>query len=287
MRQLKITNRITSRESLSLEKYLAEISKIPLLSADKEAELAARIRLGDKAALEQLVSANLRFVVSVAKQYQNQGLTLSDLVNEGNVGLMKAARRFDETKGFKFISYGVWWIRQAIMQAITEYSRMVRLPLNKVTGYNRINDAYLDFVQKFERDPTADELAELLGVTEREVNDVLFGNSRHQSMDAPIGDGDSETTMIDMLADNTDEAPDSPLLRESLREELIEGMRFLDFRERQVIEAFYGLNASPPMGLDEIAEYYNLTRERVRQIRERAIRRLRRSYHSAALKLFL
>jgi RNA polymerase primary sigma factor len=287
MRQLKITNRITSRESLSLDKYLQEISKIPLLRPEQEAELAVKIRMGDTAALDRLTSANLRFVVSVAKQYQNQGMTLADLSNEGNVGLMKAARRFDETKGFKFISYAVWWIRQSILQAIVEYSRIVRLPLNKVSAYNRVNEAYLAFIQEMEREPTSTELGELLNLTPREVEDLLHGNNRHVSMDAPIGGEDSEVTMIDNMVEDSDETPDAPLLRESLREELAEGMKFLDIRERQVLEAFYGLNNSSPMSLDEIAEYYNLTRERVRQIKERAIRRMRRSYHGSALKVFL
>jgi RNA polymerase primary sigma factor len=287
MRQLKITNRITSRESLSLDKYLQEISKIPLLRPEQEAELAVKIRMGDTAALDRLTSANLRFVVSVAKQYQNQGMTLADLINEGNVGLMKAARRFDETKGFKFISYAVWWIRQSILQAIVEYSRIVRLPLNKVSAYNRVNEAYLAFIQEMEREPTSTELGELLNLTPREVEDLLHGNNRHVSMDAPIGGEDSEVTMIDNMVEDSDETPDAPLLRESLREELAEGMKFLDIRERQVLEAFYGLNNSSPMSLDEIAEYYNLTRERVRQIKERAIRRMRRSYHGSALKVFL
>jgi RNA polymerase primary sigma factor len=287
MRQLKITNRITSRESLSLDKYLQEISKIPLLRPEEEAVLAQKIRMGDNAALEKLTSANLRFVVSVAKQYVNQGLTLADLINEGNIGLMKAARRFDETRGFKFISYGVWWIRQSILQAIVEYSRIVRLPLNKVAAYNRVNEAYLAFIQEMEREPTSGELSELLGLTQREVEDLLHGNNRHVSMDAPIGGEDSEVTMLDNMVETGDETPDAPLLRESLREELAEGMKFLELRERQVLEAFYGLNGSTAMSLDEIAEYYNLTRERVRQVKERAIRRMRRSYHGSALKMFL
>ena len=287
MRQLKITNRITSRESLSLDKYLQEISKIPLLRPEEEATLAERIRMGDNAALEKLTSANLRFVVSVAKQYVNQGLTLADLINEGNIGLMKAARRFDETRGFKFISYGVWWIRQSILQAIVEYSRIVRLPLNKVAAYNRVNEAYLAFIQEMEREPTSTELSELLGLTPREVEDLLHGNNRHVSMDAPIGGEDSEVTMLDNMTEDSDETPDAPLLRESLREELAEGMKFLELRERQVLEAFYGLNGNSPMSLEEIAEYYNLTRERVRQVKERAIRRMRRSYHGSALKMFL
>lgn len=289
MRQLKISHRITNRESLSLEKYLQEIAKIPMVSPEEEATLAAKIRTGDTAALDRLTSANLRFVVSVAKQYQNQGLTLADLINEGNVGLMKAAKRFDETRGFKFISYAVWWIRQSILAAIVEYSRIVRLPLNKVNAYNRVNDAYLTFVQAFERDPTNQEVAELLGLTERDIQDLLSSNTRHLSMDAPLdSSGDGEATMIDMLEDENEERPDSPLLRESLHDELIEGMKFLEVRERQVIEAFYGLGESrTPMSLEEISEYYNLSRERVRQIKERAIRRLRRSYHSQALKQFL
>ncbi len=289
MRQLKISHRITNRESLSLEKYLQEIGKIPMVSPEEEARLAVLIRQGDTAALERLTGANLRFVVSVAKQYQNQGLTLADLINEGNVGLMKAAKRFDETRGFKFISYAVWWIRQAILASIVEYSRIVRLPLNKVSAYNRVNEAYLTFVQTFERDPSAEEIAELLGLTEREVEDLLSSNTRHLSMDAPIdSSGEGEATMIDMLEDNDEERPDTPLLRESLHEELVEGLKLLEIRERQVLEAFYGLSDNrTPMTLEEISEYYNLSRERVRQIKERAIRRLRRSYHSQALKMYL
>ncbi|MEY4927053.1 MAG: hypothetical protein RI894_1489 [Bacteroidota bacterium] len=289
MRQLKISHSITNRESLSLEKYLQEIGKIPMISTDEEATLAAKIRDGDTAALERLTSANLRFVVSVAKQYQNQGLTLADLINEGNVGLMKAARRFDETRGFKFISYAVWWIRQSILAAIVEYSRIVRLPLNKVNAYNRVNEAYLAFVQEFEREPASEEIAELLGISQREVEDLLNRNSRHLSMDAPIDNtGDGEATMMDLLEDKDEERPDSTLLRESLHEELLEGLKLLEIRERQVIEAFYGMGENKtPMTLDEISEYYNLSRERVRQIKERAIRRLRRSYHSQALKMYL
>ncbi len=289
MRQLKISHRITNRESLSLEKYLQEIGKIPMVSAEEEARLAVLIRQGDTAALERLTGANLRFVVSVAKQYQNQGLTLADLINEGNVGLMKAAKRFDETRGFKFISYAVWWIRQAILASIVEYSRIVRLPLNKVSAYNRVNEAYLTFVQTFEREPSSEEIADLLGLTQREVEDLLSSNTRHVSMDAPIDNsGEGEATMIDMLEDNDEDRPDSPLLRESLHEELIEGLKLLELRERQVLEAFYGLSDNrTPMTLEEISEYYNLSRERVRQIKERAIRRLRRSYHSQALKMYL
>ncbi len=288
MRQLKISNRITSRESASLDKYLVEINKIDLLTPEREAILAGKIRMGDEQALEALTSANLRFVVSVAKQYQNQGLTLSDLINEGNVGLMKAARRFDETRGFKFISYAVWWIRQSILQAIVEYSRIVRIPVNKVSSYNRVNEAYLAFVQEFEREPSNEELGELLGLTERDISELLRGNTRHVSMDAPINGGDeSETSMLDLAENTSEESPEQPLMRESLAKEIEEGLGFLDIRERQVLEAYYGLGGKTPMSLEEISEYYNLTRERVRQIKERGLRRLRRSHNGQALKQFL
>ncbi len=287
MRQLKITNKITARESLALDKYLSDIGKIDLLTPEEEADLARRIREGDENALEKLTKSNLRFVVSVAKQYQNQGLSLSDLINEGNVGLMKAAKRFDETKGFKFISYAVWWIRQSILQAIVEYSRIVRLPLNKVGSYNKVNEAYMSFVQEFEREPTQEELAEALGITPKEVRDMLKGNSKHVSFDAPIKSDDGDSTMLDLMPDNLSGTPDGVLLKQSLKVEVDEGLRMLTTRENEVLSAYYGLNGRQSMTLEEIGEMYGLTRERVRQIKERAIRRLRKSYNRNDLRSYL
>ncbi len=287
MRQLKITNKITTRESLALDKYLTDIGRIPMLTADEEAELARRIKQGDQAALEKLTESNLRFVVSVAKQYQNQGLSLSDLINEGNVGLMKAAKRFDETKGFKFISYAVWWIRQSILQAIVEHSRIVRLPLNKVGSYNKVNEAFITFVQEFEREPTNEELAELLDMTPKEVANMLKGNGRHVSVDAPIGGEDGDSTMLDVISSEDDLSPDSGLMEQSLREEVQQGLSILSPREVEVLSAYYGLNGYKPLTLEEIGELYDLTRERVRQIKERAIRRLRKSYNRNALRSYL
>lgn len=287
MRQLKITNKITNRESLALDKYLNDIGKIPMLNADDEADLARKIREGDHNALETLTKSNLRFVVSVAKQYQNQGLSLSDLINEGNVGLMKAAKRFDETRGFKFISYAVWWIRQAILQAIVEYSRIVRLPLNKVGSYNKINEAFIAFVQKFEREPTHEELAELLEIKPKEVETMLKGGGRHLSTDAPINSEEGSATMLDLMNIDSGMNPDEKMMTESLIEEVQEGLQILSPREVEVLSAYYGLEGRKPMTLEEIGELYNLTRERVRQIKERAIRRLRKSYNRNALKSYL
>lgn len=287
MRQLKITNKITARESLALDKYLNDIGKIPMLNADEEAELARRIRQGDQQALDKLTRSNLRFVVSVAKQYQNQGLSLSDLINEGNVGLMKAAKRFDETKGFKFISYAVWWIRQSILQAIVEYSRIVRLPLNKVGSYNKVNEAFLSFVQEFEREPTNEELAELLDMTPKEVANMLKGNGRHLSVDAPLSGEDGDSTMLDVISNEGDMTPDGNLMEQSLKEEVQQGLSILSPREVEVLSSYYGLNGHKALTLEEIGELYGLTRERVRQIKERAIRRLRKSYNRNALKSYL
>ncbi len=287
MRQLKITNKITARESLSLDKYLNDIGKIPMLSADDEAQLAKAIREGDNNALEKLTKANLRFVVSVAKQYQNQGLSLSDLINEGNVGLMKAAKRFDETKGFKFISYAVWWIRQSILQAIVEYSRIVRLPLNKVGSYNKVNEAFLNFVQEFEREPTNEELAELLEMTPKEINNMLKGNSRHLSFDAPLSSEDGDSTMLDVIVGDDTVLPDNNLMEQSLKEEVQQGLSILSPREVEVLSSYYGLNNYKSLTLEEIGDLYGLTRERVRQIKERAIRRLRKSYNRNNLKSYL
>jgi len=287
MRQLKITNKITSRESLALDKYLNDIGKISMLNADEEAEMARRIRAGDASALERLTEANLRFVVSVAKQYQNQGLSLSDLINEGNVGLMKAATRFDETKGFKFISYAVWWIRQAILQSIVEYSRIVRLPLNKVGSYNKVNEAFLNFVQQFERDPSHEELGALLDLTPKEISTMIKGNSRHLSVDAPISGEDGDATMLDLISQGDEGSPDLNLMEQSLKEEVENGLAILSPREIDVICSYYGLKNHKSLTLEEIGEMYGLTRERVRQIKERAIRRLRKSHNSVQLKSYL
>jgi len=289
MRQLKITNKITSRESFALDRYLGEIGKIKMLTGEQEAELAKRIREGDQLALDRMTKANLRFVVSVAKQYQNQGLSLSDLINEGNVGLMKAAKRFDETKGFKFISYAVWWIRQSILQAIVEYSRIVRLPLNKVGSYNRVNETYLSFVQKFEREPTDEELGEILDLKPKEVRTMLKSNTKHLSVDAPLGgsDGTDSTTMLDTLQGYVEEHPDNTLLKQSLKQEVYYELKMLKPREVEVLSAYYGLNGHQSMTLEEIGKSFGLTRERVRQIKERAIRNLRNSSNRNVLRSFL
>ena len=287
MRQLKITNKITNRESVALEKYLTDIAKIDLITADEEIRLAKLIKQGDKDALEKLTKANLRFVVSVAKQYQNQGLSLPDLINEGNVGLMKAAKRFDETKGFKFISYAVWWIRQAILQSIVEYSRIVRLPLNKVGSYNKVNEAFLNFVQQFERDPSHEELGALLDLTPKEISTMIKGNSRHLSVDAPISGEDGDATMLDLISQGDEGSPDLNLMEQSLKEEVENGLAILSPREIDVICSYYGLKNHKSLTLEEIGEMYGLTRERVRQIKERAIRRLRKSHNSVQLKSYL
>lgn len=287
MRQLKITNKITNRESLALDKYLNDISKIPLLNADDETRLAKLIKQGDTEALDTLTKCNLRFVVSVAKQYQNQGLSLSDLINEGNLGLMKAAKRFDETKGFKFISYAVWWIRQSILQAIVEYSRLVRLPLNKVGQYNKVNEAITYFTQEFEREPSIEELADLLDMTTNEISTVLKGSVRHLSVDAPISDNDENSTLLDIISMDDSMGPDLKLMEESLKREVHSGLSMLSPREVDVLVAYYGLNGLNARTLEEIGELYGLTRERVRQIKERALRRLRRSYNRNALRSYL
>jgi RNA polymerase primary sigma factor len=284
MRQLKIVNNITNRESLSLDKYLNDIGKIELLTPEEEIELAQRIRKGDQVALEKLTKANLRFVVSVAKQYQNQGLSLSDLINEGNVGLMKAAKRFDETKGFKFISYAVWWIRQSILQAIVEYSRMVRIPLNKITAFNKVNDAWLEFVQKYEREPSTEELAEILNLTPKEVTSMLKSGARHVSMDAPLSDDEGAMSMVDLLTYGEEDSPDLKLMEESLRMDILEGLEILSPREVDIIKCYYGLDGNKPMSLEEIAERFDMSRERVRQIKEKSIRRMRRSIKKSLLR---
>ena len=288
MRQLKITNRITNRESLSLDKYLNDIGKIDILTPEEEADLSRRIKQGDEDALEQLTKANLRFVVSVAKQYQNQGLSLSDLINEGNVGLMKAARRFDETKGFKFISYAVWWIRQSILQAIVEYSRIVRLPLNKVGTFNKVNEAYQSFIQEFEREPSSEELAELLDMTVKEVDSIMQSGHRHVSFDAPISsDEDNGVTMLDLMTFEDELRPDLKLMEQSLKDEVRYGMSVLSPREYEILAAYYGLNGNKALTLEEIGELYGLTRELVRQIKERALRRLRKSFNKVKSRYYM
>ena len=287
MRQLRITNKITNRESIALDKYLNDISKIVLLSADEEAELATKVKLGDENALERLATCNLRFVVSVAKQYQNQGLSLGDLINEGNVGLLKAAKRFDETRGFKFISYAVWWIRQSILQAIVEHSRIVRVPLNKVSAYSRVNEAYIGFIQEFEREPGIEELAELLGISEKEVESSLYAARHHFSFDSPINDEEGASTMLDLLQSDKADAPDLKLMDDSLKAEIQNGLSILSPREVDVLSSYYGLNGHKDNTLEEIGELYGLTRERVRQIKDRAIRRLRKSINRNALKSYL
>ena len=285
MRQLKIIKSITDRESASLEKYLQEIGKEELLTVEEEVELAQQIRKGDRKALERLTKANLRFVVSVAKQYQNQGLTLPDLINEGNVGLIKAAEKFDETRGFKFISYAVWWIRQSILQAIAEQSRIVRLPLNQVGSVNKINKALNKFEQENERRPSVEEIAASTDIPEDKVDDALKANSRHVSVDAPFSDDDGGS-MLDIMTDTNAPSVDKELLMESLREELRKVLGTLKERERLVIKDYYGIDTEEKT-LEEIGSRYGLTRERVRQIREKAIRKLRNNSNSNVLKTFL
>ncbi|RAW00340.1 sigma-70 family RNA polymerase sigma factor [Pseudochryseolinea flava] len=286
MRQLKISKQITNRESQSLDKYLQEIGKVDLITSDMEVELAKRIREGDQLALEKLTKANLRFVVSVAKQYQNNGLTLGDLINEGNLGLIKAAQRFDETRGFKFISYAVWWIRQSIMQALAEQSRIVRLPLNRVGSLNKISKTFSDLEQKFQREPSQEELAEVLEISAEEVADTMKISGRHVSMDAPFANGE-ENNLLDVLSDESEETPDSGLIMDSLRREVQRALATLTQREADVIALYFGLNGEQAMTLEEIGEKFRLTRERVRQIKEKATRRLRHSSRSKTLKSFL
>ena len=285
MRQLKITKSITNRESESLEKYLQEIGHEELLSTDEEVELAQRIRKGDRKALDKLTKANLRCVVSVAKQYQNQGLSLSDLINEGNLGLIKAAEKFDETRGFKFISYAVWWIRQAILQAIAEQSRIVRLPLNQVGSVNKINRLLNKFEQENERRPSVDEISEQIDLPEDKVGEAMLANTRHVSVDAPFIDGE-DNSLLDVLVNDDAPMADRQLVLESLREEISNVLNTLSDRERCVIKAFYGIG-EPEMTLEEIGNKYGLTRERVRQIKEKAIRHLRSNTKNKLLKAYL
>jgi len=285
MRQLKITQSITNRESQSLDKYLHEIGKVDLITAEEEVVLAQRIREGDQMALEKLTKTNLRFVVSVAKQYQNQGLTLGDLINEGNLGLIKAAKRFDETKGFKFISYAVWWIRQSILQAIAEQSRIVRLPLNQVGSLSKISKAFSRLEQEFEREPSPEELADILETTVEKVSDTLSNSGRHISMDAPFVQGE-ENTLLDVL-ENRDPDTDSLLIDESLSEEIKRSLATLTEREREIIALFFGLGSNHQLSLEEIGDKFQLTRERVRQIKDKALQRLRHTSRSRILKSYL
>ena len=286
MRQLKITKQVTNRETASLDKYLQEIGKVDLITAEEEVELAQRIKAGDRVALEKLTKANLRFVVSVAKQYQNQGLSLPDLINEGNLGLIKAAQRFDETRGFKFISYAVWWIRQSILQALAEQSRIVRLPLNKIGSINKINKAYALLEQEHERAPSAEEISEVLDMSEGDVKESMKNSGRHVSMDAPLVEGE-DSNLYDVLNIGESPSPDMQLMIESLRVEIERALQTLTPREADLIRLYFGLNGQHPMTLEEIGETFDLTRERVRQIKEKAIRRLKHTSRSKILKTYL
>ena len=287
MRQLKISKQITNRESQSLDKYLQEIGKVDLLTPDEEVSLAQRIKEGDQFALEKLTKANLRFVVSVAKQYQNQGLSLGDLINEGNLGLIKAAKRFDETRGFKFISYAVWWIRQSILQALAEQARIVRLPLNKVGLTNRIQKAFSQLEQEFEREPSAEELAEVLGMELEEVTSSLGINARHVSMDSPLSEGE-ESSLLDVLENPNAEKTDADLdHRQSLKLEIDRSLQTLTERQKEVVCYFFGIGVDHPLSLEDIGEKFNLTRERVRQIKDKAITKLRTQQKCHLLRSYL
>lgn len=286
MRQLKITKQVTNRETASLDKYLQEIGRVDLITAEEEVILAQKIKQGDQKALEKLTKANLRFVVSVSKQYQNQGLSLPDLINEGNLGLIKAAQRFDETRGFKFISYAVWWIRQSILQALAEQSRIVRLPLNKIGSINKINKAFAQLEQELGRAPNHDEVANLLDITVNEVKESMKNSGRHVSMDAPLTQ-DEDTNMYDVIRENDTPTPETGLMYDSLRREIHRAITTLTPREADVIKLYFGLDGAHPMTLEEIGERFDLTRERVRQIKEKAIRRLKHSTRSKILKKYL
>ncbi|PQJ75948.1 MULTISPECIES: sigma-70 family RNA polymerase sigma factor [Polaribacter] len=286
MRQLKITKQVTNRETASLDKYLQEIGKVDLITADEEVELAQLIKAGDQRSLEKLTKANLRFVVSVAKQYQNQGLTLPDLINEGNLGLIKAAKRFDETRGFKFISYAVWWIRQSILQALAEQSRIVRLPLNKIGSINKINKMYAFLEQENERPPSAEEIAKKLDMTVNDVKESMKNSGRHVSMDAPLIEGE-DSNLYDVLNSGESPNPDKELIHESLRIEINRALETLTPREADVVKLYFGLGEHQPMTLEEIGETFDLTRERVRQIKEKAIRRLKHTSRSKILMTYL
>jgi RNA polymerase primary sigma factor len=284
MRQLKIATQITNRDSQAVEKYLQEISRIPMITPEEETTLAQRIHVGDQRALEKLVKANLRFVVSVAKQYQHQGLSLSDLINEGNLGLIKAAQRFDETKGFKFISYAVWWIRQSILQALAEQGRLVRLPQNKIGTYNKANKAYIAFEQEHEREPSTEELASILEMSETEIANIFSSNTRHTSLDAPVHEAE-DVAMGDLLEGSSD--TDDDVMKDSLKAEIQRILKSLTTREAEIISAYFGLEGDDGPSIEEIGQKYDLTKERIRQIKERAIKRLQKTRYSGALKSYL
>lgn len=286
MRQLKISKQVTNRDTLSLDKYLHEIGKIELLSPEIEVELAKRVKLGDRQAFESLIKANLRFVVSVSKQYQNQGLSLSDLINEGNLGLIKAAERFDETRGFKFISYAVWWIRQSILQALAENARIVRLPLNKIGSITKINRAFSQLEQEYQREPTPEELSSLLELKPELIENSLNMSVLHVSMDAPLHD-DDDNNLYDVMLNNDSPSADNELLRNSLRNEIERSLSTLSEREADILRYFFGLSEYPPLTLEEIGEKLDLTRERVRQIKEKAIKKLKNKYRNQLLKSYL
>jgi RNA polymerase primary sigma factor len=286
MRQLKITQQITARDNDSLERYLQEIGRMDLITPEEEVELARKIRSGSHDALEKMTKANLRFVVSVAKQYQHQGLSLSDLINEGNIGLIKAAQRFDESKGFKFISYAVWWIRQSILQALVEQSRMVRLPLNKVGSLSKLNKIMIQFEQEHEREPSQDELAEIMKVTVKDIQEMMKGQGKHLSMDAPIKENE-EGTMIDLYEDGESRPVDDDVMRESLRNDIRRVLSTMNKRDADIVSCFFGVNGEQPLNLDEIGARFSLTRERVRQIKEKAVRRMRKLKSARTLRSYL
>ena len=286
MRQLKISKQLTNREITSLDKYLQEIGRLEMITPEEEVALAQKIKQGDQAALDKLTKANLRFVVSVAKQYQNQGMSLPDLINEGNVGLIKAAQRFDETRGFKFISYAVWWIRQSILQALAEQSRIVRLPLNKIGSMNKINKVFAKLEQEYERTPNYEEVAASLDIPDNEVRESIRHSGKHLSMDAPLAN-DEDNTMYDFMRSDDDTTPESELMYESLKTEINRAVSTLSPKEADIIRMFFGLDGYTPMTLDEIGEKFDLTRERVRQIKEKAIKRLKQTSRCSALKSYL
>jgi RNA polymerase primary sigma factor len=287
MRQLKITNQITNRETASLDMYLQDIGRVELITADEEVVLAQKIKNGDQRALDKLVKANLRFVVSVSKQYQNQGLSLPDLINEGNMGLIKAAQRFDETRGFKFISYAVWWIRQSILQALAEQSRIVRLPLNKIGAINKINKTFAKLEQQLEREPIAEEISEILDIMPADIRDIMRNQGRHMSMDAPLGTSEDGGSMYELLENKHEASPDNDLIIESLRSEINRALTALTSREADVVRLYYGLSGGHSHSLEEIGEKFELTRERVRQIKEKAVRRLKHASRSKFLMGYL
>ena len=287
MRQLKITKQITNRETASLDMYLQDIGRVELITADEEVVLAQKIRLGDQRALDKLVKANLRFVVSVSKQYQNQGLSLPDLINEGNMGLIKAAQRFDETRGFKFISYAVWWIRQSILQALAEQSRIVRLPLNKIGAINKINKTYAKLEQQLEREPIPEEISDMIEISPADIRDIMRNQGRHMSMDAPLGNMEDGGSMYELLENKHEASPDNDFIIESLRSEINRALTALTAREADVVRLYYGLSGGHSHSLEEIGEKFELTRERVRQIKEKAVRRLKHASRSKFLMGYL